>query len=308
MNQDRRQYPRLIPDSALLVSVDKLKRAFLCDVSEGGVAFEGQVVQGGASVLSLAFELPDGAGAIEAVAEVVWTCDSLHRTGVRFLELAEASRQRLRDWLSKRVVTVERGEEDDAPGISLRGITGAARNWILQEITPDKAPDASAEAASESARTIRRRARYPVVGKVLGLAAVCSAFVTLGYYLPALFLAKPSSHILISESPVRASSSGSVTPVRESSAPATSRNDGRSDGRYDGFVLQVGAMARKENAEALAERLRRQSFPAFVFEQGGDGLYRVDVGPYPQADYAHSVKGELTSAGFKTVLERRLRR
>jgi cell division septation protein DedD len=65
-------------------------------------------------------------------------------------------------------------------------------------------------------------------------------------------------------------------------------------------------MARKENADALAEILRRLSFPVFVFDRGSDGLYRVDVGPYPDADYAHDVRDELASAGFKTVLKRQL--
>ncbi len=79
-------------------------------------------------------------------------------------------------------------------------------------------------------------------------------------------------------------------------------------GKYEGFVLQVGAMAHQENAEALAKSLQQKNFPAFVFDRGGDGLYRVDVGPYPDAKYAHDVKSELTSAGFRSVLERQLTR
>ena len=140
MTQDRRLHPRLIPDSALLVSVDRLRRAFLSDLSEGGMAFDGLVVEGGPSVMSVAFNLPDGGGAIEAIAEVVWTCESRHRTGVRFLELAEECRQRLREWLSARVVALE-SPQGAAVWDSLSEITGAARNWILQEIGESGAPD-----------------------------------------------------------------------------------------------------------------------------------------------------------------------
>jgi hypothetical protein len=305
MNQDRRQYPRLIPDSALLVSVDKLRRGFLCDLSEGGVAFEGLVCESGPNVISLAFDLPDGGGSIEAVGEVVWTCDSLHRTGVRFLELAETSRQQLRDWLSRRVVTLDGGEEGGDSGISLRGVTDAARNWILQEIGDARSSEDISGGHSnlrESGNTgdaMSGFTSYRVASIVLGLALLSSAFVTVGYYLPALFPApKAISRISTSESSVRFSPDGSLARVSQVSGAVPSR--------YEGFVLQVGAMAHKENADALAEKLHQKSFPAFVFDRGSDGLYRVNVGPYPDADYARGVKDELASAGFRTVLQRRL--
>ena len=84
MNHDRRQHPRLIPDSALLVSLGQSKRGFLSDISEGGMAFDGFPPKGGNNVIFLAFDLPEGGGSIEAIAEVVWTCDSLRRTGGPF--------------------------------------------------------------------------------------------------------------------------------------------------------------------------------------------------------------------------------
>jgi hypothetical protein len=313
MTQDRRLHPRLIPDSALLVSVDRLRRAFLSDLSEGGMAFDGLVVEGGPSVMSVAFNLPDGGGAIEAIAEVVWTCESRHRTGVRFRELAEECRQRLREWLSARVVAVE---SPQGAGVwdSLSEITGAARNWILQEIGESSAPEQPAEPASK-ARGLNgnlgigeRLASYRSAGVALGLVVVCSAFVTIGYYLPALSPApKTAGHISTIESPARFPSNGSITSVSESSGTASVRAID-SPGKYEGFVLQVAAMAHQENAEALAKSLQQKNFPAFVFDRGGDGLYRVDVGPYPDAKYAHDVKNELTSAGFRSVLERRLTR
>ncbi len=309
MTQDRRLHPRLIPDSALLVSVDRLRRAFLSDLSEGGMAFDGLVVEGGPSVMSVAFNLPDGGGAIEAIAEVVWTCESRHRTGVRFRELAEECRVRLREWLSARVVALE-SPQGAAVWDSLSEITGAARNWILQEIGESSAPEQPAEPASRARglHIAERLASYRSAGVALGLVAVCSAFVTIGDYGPALSPApKPAGHISTIESPARFTPDGSITSVSESSGAASVRAVDL-PGKYQGFVLQVAAMAHRENAEALAKSLQQKNFPAFVFERGGDGLYRVDVGPYPDAKYAHDVKSELTSAGFRSVLERQLTR
>ena len=314
MTQDRRLHPRLIPDSALLVSVDRLRRAFLSDLSEGGMAFDGLVVEGGPSVVSVGFNLPDGGGPIDATAEVVWTCESRHRTGVRFLELAEECRQRLRGWLSARVVALE-SPHGARVWDSLGEVTGAARNWILQEIGESGAPEQScqpAESASHASGSsgnlgfAERLASYRSAGVALGLVAVCSAFVTIGYYLPALSPApKTVGHISAIESPPRFTPSGSITSVSESSGAVRAID---LPGKYEGFVLQVAAMAHQENAEALAKSLQQKNFPAFVFDRGGDGLYRVDVGPYPDAKYAHDVKSELTSAGFRSVLERQLTR
>jgi len=307
MTQDRRQHPRLIPDSALMVSVNKLRSGFLCDLSEGGIAFDGLVAENGPNVISLAFDLPDGGGLIEAIAEIVWACESRRRTGVRFLELAEASRQRLREWLSARVVTLDCGQQGTASGSTLSGITSAARSWILQEISDGRSSAHASgriseeRGSGESEEATRRQTSYRVASIVLGLALVCSVFVTLGYYLPPLDSApKTSGYISASASAVQFPPNGSITPVSQTSAVAPTS--------YEGFVLQVGAMAHKENADALVERLRQKSFPAFVFDRVGDGLYRVDVGPYPSADYAHGVKDELTSAGFRTILQRQLSR
>jgi cell division septation protein DedD len=316
MTQDRRLHPRLIPDSALLVSVDRLRRAFLSDLSEGGMAFDGLVVEGGPSVVSVGFNLPDGGGAIEAIAEVVWTCESRHRTGVRFLELAEECRKRLREWLSARVVSLE-SPQGSAVWDSLSEITGAARNWILEEIGESGAPEQAGQPAESASKArepngkpgvAERLASYRSAGVALGLIVVCSACVTIGYYLPALSPApKTAGHISTIESPARFASNGSITSVSESSG-ATSVRAVDLPGKYEGFVLQVGAMAHQENAEALAKSLQQKNFPAFVFDRAGDGLYRVDVGPYPDAKYAHDVKNELTSAGFRKVLERQLPR
>jgi len=297
--------------------VDKLRRAFLCDLSEGGIAFDGLVAEGGPSVVSLAFELPERGGLIEAIAEIVWTCEARHRTGARFIQLAEASRRHLREWLAARVVALDRGEESAGLAGSLNEIAGAAGNWPIQEISGQEISGqeiSGAEAAEQipgsasEVETFRRiaaaarpRISYSGVARVLGLAAVCAAFVTLGYYLPRMVPGPKSSTVSTPVAPVQPSLGGAVTRVSQQSASS-------SPASFEGFVLQVGAMARRENADALAESLRRKSFPAFVFDRGGDGLYRVDVGPYPDAGYARGVRDELRSAGFRNVLERQIGR
>jgi hypothetical protein len=71
-----------------------------------------------------------------------------------------------------------------------------------------------------------------------------------------------------------------------------------------GFVLQVAAMKHEDNAEALAETLRQNNFPAFVFKRGTDPFYRVAIGVYGDTDSAVRVKNVLERQGSRAILRR----
>jgi hypothetical protein len=68
-----------------------------------------------------------------------------------------------------------------------------------------------------------------------------------------------------------------------------------------GFVLQVGAMTHKVNADALTELLRKKNFPAFVSQRGSDRFYRVVVGPYHDANSTSKVKEELRKQDLDAI-------
>jgi hypothetical protein len=342
MNHDRRQHPRLIPDSALLVSLGQSKRGFLSDISEGGMAFDGFPPKGGNNVIFLAFDLPEGGGSIEAIAEVVWTCDSLRRTGVRFLELADASRRRLGTWISSRVFTLNSEETPQKDTRENRDVSEGPKgstNWVSFTRTPDlplapppqtfkAAPqlDPISEAVPvrtapqyrwEDPRTarsrealanqIRLRHQKPPysLGVVLAIVVVSAACVSLGYYLPGMVYGRRVTGVTTtSESPVAFSTQGSVLTV---SQPAATKSVSAPPPEEDtGFVLQVAAMSHPENADALVEKLQQKHFPAFVSNRGNAAIYRVDVGPYSDAAYARSVQDELKTAGFQVILRRQL--
>jgi SPOR domain len=70
------------------------------------------------------------------------------------------------------------------------------------------------------------------------------------------------------------------------------------------FVLQVGAMTHKDNANRLAESLRNGNFPAFVSHSRTDQFYRVLVGPFQTADSASKVQKALQKQNFKIIRKR----
>jgi len=69
-------------------------------------------------------------------------------------------------------------------------------------------------------------------------------------------------------------------------------------------VLQVAALVREADALALAQALQQKKFPAFVLTPGEDHFYRVQVGPYADAQSATAARHALETQGFKSIIKR----
>jgi cell division septation protein DedD len=121
MLEERRQFPRLVPSTPLFVSMDDAKSGLLLDLCEGGLAVASLVPRNLDDVVSLAFDLPEGVGHIEAKARIAWTRDSGHLTGVRFMDLDEVSQQQLCEWIAAGTYLRPAGSEElDEPVIVTR--------------------------------------------------------------------------------------------------------------------------------------------------------------------------------------------
>jgi septal ring-binding cell division protein DamX len=70
------------------------------------------------------------------------------------------------------------------------------------------------------------------------------------------------------------------------------------------IVLQVAALTKESDALALAGSLQKKGFPAFVLTPGADHFYRVQVGPYADAQSSSIARKGLEKAGFKAILRR----
>lgn len=69
-------------------------------------------------------------------------------------------------------------------------------------------------------------------------------------------------------------------------------------------LLQLAAVRREGDALALADAVQQKGFPSFVVMPGSDNLYRVQVGPYPDAPAAEKAKQSLGREGFKAIVKR----
>jgi len=68
------------------------------------------------------------------------------------------------------------------------------------------------------------------------------------------------------------------------------------------IVLQVAALAKQDDALALAGSLQKKHFSAYVQPPHKDKYYRVQVGPFKDQKSADAAKKGLESAGFKAFV------
>ena len=71
-----------------------------------------------------------------------------------------------------------------------------------------------------------------------------------------------------------------------------------------GFIVQVAAVSKAEDAEALKAALEKKQYPVFVVDNAASHLYHVQVGPFPDQKDAEAMKNKLSQDGYNAILKR----
>ena len=143
---------------------------------------------------------------------------------------------------------------------------------------------------------VRERAlSFGKSGRFIGVWVLAALLLSILAFL-AVHLGLTASNNHATELPVAAT--GPALPPSSSPNPTKPSIDSSLPLDTPGFVLQVGAVTHKGNADALAESLRKRNFPVFVSPPGTDRFYRVDVGPFHDTASTSKVKEELSKQGF----------
>ncbi len=72
-----------------------------------------------------------------------------------------------------------------------------------------------------------------------------------------------------------------------------------------GYYVQVAAVSRQEDAEALVEALKKKQYPAFIAaNSSGDKLFHVQVGPYADFKDAETMRARLISDGYNPIVKK----
>ena len=167
------------------------------------------------------------------------------------------------------------------------------------------------------------------------LVIVCAVFFGMGYSMgrnsvksaPEL-LASPSPSTVRS-SPSNQSDTGPVAaqqaPVQQ--APATPTDSGSAGdsatapaaspapdqgtaspppmpSMSPGYFVQVAAVSKQEDAQALVEALKAKQYSAIIASPTSDKLFHVQVGPFTDIKDAEGMRAKLVSDGYNPILKK----
>jgi DedD protein len=72
-----------------------------------------------------------------------------------------------------------------------------------------------------------------------------------------------------------------------------------------GYFVQVAAVSKQDDAEALVDALKKKQYPAFVASNSTvDKLFRVQVGPFTDVKDAEAMRSRLINDGYNPILKR----
>jgi cell division septation protein DedD len=72
-----------------------------------------------------------------------------------------------------------------------------------------------------------------------------------------------------------------------------------------GYYVQVAAVSRQEDADALVEALKKKQYPAFTASSTPvDKFYHVQVGPYAELKDAEGMRARLISDGYNPIVKK----
>jgi DedD protein len=71
-----------------------------------------------------------------------------------------------------------------------------------------------------------------------------------------------------------------------------------------GYFVQVAAVSKQEDAEALVEALKGHQYSAVISNQPSDKLFHVQVGPFTDIKEAESVRAKLVADGYTPILKK----
>jgi DedD protein len=113
---------------------------------------------------------------------------------------------------------------------------------------------------------------------------------------------------------VQSKDGNSQPAVKDASAPApdTTSPATPAEGAADpvvappvnGYYVQVAAVSKQEDAQALVDALKKKQYTAFAANTPSDKLFHVQVGPFSDVKDAELARGKLVNDGYNPILKK----
>ena len=97
-------------------------------------------------------------------------------------------------------------------------------------------------------------------------------------------------------------SPASVTPASTTPAPELTKTLAAAPG--GAYTVQVAAVSKQEDADALVDALKKKFYPVFVASASNDKLFHVQVGPFGELKDAEAMKSKLMGDGYNPIVKR----
>src|ERR1700733_7998022 len=98
-----------------------------------------------------------------------------------------------------------------------------------------------------------------------------------------------------------ASSAGAQAPASQTPGPP----DPMAPIPAGGYFVQVAAVSKQDDAEALVDALKKRQYPAFVSDgSSADKLFRVQLGPFADIKDAEGMRTRLVNDGYNPILKK----
>jgi len=101
------------------------------------------------------------------------------------------------------------------------------------------------------------------------------------------------------------SKAASTPAAPAAEAPKDATETGTAAPATGGYYVQVAAVSRQEDAEALVEALKKKQYPAFIANNPStDKFHHVQVGPYAELKDAEAMRARLISDGYNPIVKK----
>ena len=95
------------------------------------------------------------------------------------------------------------------------------------------------------------------------------------------------------------------TTTAPSASPAANASESSAALPTSGYFVQVAAVSKQEDAQALVDALKKKEYPAFVAPLAtADKLFRVQLGPFADVKDAEAMRTRLIGDGYSPILKK----
>lgn len=101
-----------------------------------------------------------------------------------------------------------------------------------------------------------------------------------------------------------ANASNAPAGADQSAPPPANSPDPMTTLPTGGYSVQVAAVSKQEDAEALVDALKKKQYPASASTANTDKFFHVQVGPFSDIKEAEAMRARLISDGYNPILKK----